>query len=222
MRLIIALSYDRMQTSATDLQIVSRAKQEEKRFWPFRECRFHTGLALGSRLRLATASLHMACCPSARLNLLSIPLMVARDRNSASLTVKCHKFLRLVQFVALYLPSRNKQSDLLSRAGYQVVEASDSVGDRRRESSCCCCKRIVKECQEYGAWCTNYHVQVVRQPVAAPMVLLILPHDHKRMVKIFVTRFVPKCKAVVKVSQLESDMVKMRWYVLIWIMTIDD
>lgn len=55
------------------------------------------------------ASLHTACCPSARLNLLSIPLMVARDRNSASLTVKCHKFLRLVQFVALLLPSKNNK-----------------------------------------------------------------------------------------------------------------
>lgn len=55
------------------------------------------------------ASLHTACCPSARLNLLSIPLMVARDRNSASLTVKCHKFLRLVQFVALLLSSKNNK-----------------------------------------------------------------------------------------------------------------
>lgn len=55
------------------------------------------------------ASLHTACCPSARLNLLSIPLMVARDRNSASLTVKCHKFLRLVQSVALLLPSKNNK-----------------------------------------------------------------------------------------------------------------
>jgi len=45
----------------------------------------------------AFAFLHMARCPSARLNLLSIPLMVARDRNFVSLKVKCHKFLCLVQ-----------------------------------------------------------------------------------------------------------------------------
>lgn len=96
---------------------------------PFRECRranLSIGFGCDSDLSLglsgsficssmfdapcsSRASLHTACCPSARLNLLSIPLMVARDRNSASLTVKCHKFLRLVQFVALLLPSKNNK-----------------------------------------------------------------------------------------------------------------
>lgn len=96
---------------------------------PFRECRranLSIGFGCDSDLSLglsgsficssmfdapcsSRASLHTACCPSARLNLLSIPLMVPRDRNSASLTVKCHKFLRLVQFVALLLPSKNNK-----------------------------------------------------------------------------------------------------------------
>lgn len=133
--------------------------------------------AWGLGLWAGLGSLHMACCPSARLNLLSIPLMVARDRNSASLTVKCHKFLRLVQFVAALCvsvcgwPTRNKQSDLLSRPRVRARATASELPSRggiRR-----CWRSMLKgiqlpllllEFQEYGTHTECTYVQVVRQP----------------------------------------------------------
>lgn len=130
--------------------------------------------------------------------------MVARDRNSASLTVKCHKFLRLVQFVAALCVciANEKQTERFAlqtrqdrTLSYQVVEASDGVGDRCwRESSCCCCcccKRIVQEFQEYG----TQSVRMSRSWDSQPWSWLTVPHDHKRMAQIFVTRLVQRVQS---------------------------
>lgn len=71
---------------------------------------------------------------------------------------------------------------------------------------------ISKEFQEYGS---SSPAQVVRLcPWSKHIMVLLalrmpLPHDHKRMVKIFVT-LSPAAGAVEGVTQLESDMVKMQ------------
>lgn len=137
-----------------------------------------SSVELRLRLRSERGSLHMACCPSARLNLLSIPLMVARDRNSASLTVKCHKFLRLVRMWPLYClqqqnraicsPDRELLTSKVSQSWWNpatkaTTKTSDGVGRDRGKGNF---KRLQTHCAGIpGVWnleLDKYWAQVVR------------------------------------------------------------
>jgi len=121
----------------------------------------------------------MARCPSARLNLLSIPLMVARDRNFVSLKVKCHKFLCLVQlWHCIGTPQANRAICLSS--GSAILRSVPSWNP-----SCVASHRIAPNAnaQKFQEHRFQYLGRATFNRVADPLLL----HDHKRMLRILHT-----------------------------------